>query len=583
MTTYKSLYFQGNYDLVINGLHKKGISHFSEEEMAYVVGSFFMLGQVETGNALCKQTFRCPSAQITVNFFNAMSLMRRSKYHLAKNLFVKNYDLIETSGEHQFFIDQGMAFFDYYTGNFTSALDYANNALKICQTYNLYFESIYALEILGHIHIQLGMFHHGLSIFEQAKKSSIDRKCFNIARAIEANILGYKLEGGMDLKRSIAQAKELLKSYALKEYYLKGQLYLQLAKAFFLSGDIDKMEQALSDSAFSIYKTGNKRQGVLLNISLSYLDYIRKKFESALFHLGNARQSIVKNIDNILEIKINGLEGQILETWDRGHAPSFPSEERECTYFLHQVIQARKKNRAPPASCTDPVHLFCHGQDFKCPPTKEFILRANERGLLGVINLFKLQISRPQCYFNLIPGRILTLKEGNIRWSHPKLTNFQYQVIKFIFLNKNLTKKELIENFWGYSYDPFIHDHLIYNTIARIRKLNPHLTDMIKIENTISLAMSIDCIGIETKIKKSSLLLNNKSKNGIKPSDSELNYRQLELLHTLKKGDTITPYDYRGHFSISRITATRDLNALKKMNYLVAIGQTRSLRYIRTH
>jgi predicted HTH transcriptional regulator len=62
----------------------------------------------------------------------------------------------------------------------------------------------------------------------------------------------------------------------------------------------------------------------------------------------------------------------------------------------------------------------------------------------------------------------------------------------------------------------------------------------------------------------------------------QLNHRQIEFLNNTNLNDMISPADYIKYFNVSRITATRDLKALKELNHIKVIGKTRSIRYIRT-
>lgn len=585
MNHYKSLYFKGLYKDIIKSFSSKANSELSEEEIAYTIGAYFMLGLMEEGDALFNFKFSQKSSQIIARFFKAMSLMRRSQYSAAKKLFAQNYFLSKNLDEYQFFHYQGLAFYRYYTGDFFSSLKHSNSALQICQKYHLSFEQIYVLEILGHLHFQLGMFHKGLNIFSRVKNLAKELECNGVSRGIEMNILGYKLEAGFELDKNIERTTKKLKEQEPKEYYLKAQLNLQLAKAYYLTGDLCQMEKKLNHAAFNIYKTGNKRQSIQLNLGLAHLDFLRGEYQKALFHISNAKQSLIKKIDNVLELKITGLEIRLMKKLkDQDSLNKLlkleSSLDKKYATYLHKIIKNRRKHLPPPSDCTDPIFMLTRSEDLKKQPQISFILKMSELNLLGLLNLFHFEKNQPYAYFNLIKDKILLIDNGDIKWSQPGLTKFQYQFLKFIFKKGKCSKAIIIETLWNYTYDSYTHDPLIYNSIARIRKLDPHLASYIKIEDTIQTTKIFVCLGADIKIKTKALV---KPKTKVKAviSDHNLNHRQIELLNTTQKNDMITPADYIQHFNVSRITATRDLRDLKELNYFEKIGSTRSIKYIK--
>jgi tetratricopeptide (TPR) repeat protein len=460
---YKYLYFKGQYRELISDFSKKPNSDLTEYEIAYSIGAYFMLGFMEEGDALYKYEFSDHSAQVIANFFKAMSLMRRSDYVKAKALFVKNYFLARDASEFEFFKFQGLAFYRYYTGDFSASFEHTNRALETCKKYQLDYEQIYVLEILGHIFIQQGKYHKGISIFSRVRSLAIELDCQGISNAIDMNVLGYKLEAGVELNKNINQTITKLKEQAPKEYYLKAQLNLQLSKAHFLNANIEKMEFHLSQAAFNIYKTGNKRQSILLNLGLAHQEFLRGDYQKALFHISNAKQSIIKGIDNVLELKLVGLEIRIMKKLQDEETLSLllkMEEKLELRYttYLHKIIKHRRKHLAPPLDCSDPIFMLTRAEDLKKEPNPEFILKVSKLSLLGTLNLFRYEHKEAYAYFNLVENKILIKNHGEFRWSNKGITNFQFQFLKFIFKNKKSTKSEIIKKLWNYQYDSYTHD-----------------------------------------------------------------------------------------------------------------------------
>lgn len=578
MEKLRKLYYQGQYDKVIKTYHKEKPT----KGKSFLVGAYFMLGRTEEGESFLKSQRdyfeNNPLEKVISNFFYGLNLMRRSEYKEAKSIFIESFFIKEKSGESRFYLYQALAFFQYYRGYFLQAKNLASRALDHCNLEQLSFEKIYALDILGHSNIQLGMFYKGIDLLSQATALANELECVGTSSAIGFSLIGYNLESGINIEKNITLATELIESDDVKEFYLKGQLQLQLSKALFLTGNLSEMERILNDASYSIYKSQNHRQILALNIGLSLLNFYQGKPSQALTHINNAKLKIDPKIDNLFKLKTLGLSKKILSNLKQD---TFEID-RELTELRKKMIHFMDYTHSQDAlEITDPVFRLI--RNFKSSNLNDFITILDQKCLLGVLNLIK-DTNQTQLRFSISSRdkQILIIHNGIVRWSSDKLTKFQYQFLKFIFSYKQLSKKELIEVFWGYEYNPIIHDSLIYNTINRIKKLDSLIASFIEIDIDVSITKDCQIYGLERKVadERPEVYVSEESLSTDETKDI-LNFRQLLFLKNSFSGEMITPKSYREHFEVSRITATRDLKELAELGYIIPRGKTRSIRYER--
>lgn len=551
-----------------------------------------MLGREPEAKALERSTNDSDSniPKILSQFFYGINFMRKAKYEEGKKLFIKNFYLGRKEKTALFYSLQGLAFYQYYLNNFKASKYYAYKALESCENSSLDFEKIYALDILGHSHFQDGDFAGSQKFLETAEQMAKNLKCNSTGQAIEISRLGYSLEVGHSSHKesnSIEKANELIKESSAKEFYLRGQLYLQLAKAYFLQGDIQQMENTLQEASFTVYKTNNKRQLVNLNLSVAYAAYLSRDYNKALLQLNNASSLIDPLADLTLLYKCNGLIKNILDKLDKSEEHfTVPSFE-----FPNYREMLKNKTKITSSLLSDPISLFLKDQDLENFPTREVFLKALEKNLLGILNVWKpIQVNDYIVFgINETPKdrRVLICFKGSIVYS-PQLTNGQYQILKLMFSKRNLSRKQIIENFWGYEYDSFIHDPLLNGSFQRLKNKFPFLKNFLFFNSMGEVNLKdfkvIDFHQKEIETQKYFSGLS-KIKPNILPEeinqDHSLNFRQIKSLELLKLGNSqsISPREYQQYFSVSRATSMRDLKEMKQKGLLIPIGRTRGIRY----
>lgn len=585
---FRENFFQGKYKILVDAYAAGQISGADSELIPYLVGSFGFLGRVEEAENLF--SFHKKSLPqyplIASRFFLGMTFTRLSRYDEAKALFVENIREWRSGGSNlrsAFYIYQSIAFFRYFSGLYARAFRYAKRSFAVAMQGLETWKKVYAMDILGHVSVQTGDYHRGMEHLRLASETAELANYRGTAKAILHSQLGYALEHGVDLDKNIRLAKEIIEQNRVKEFYLDSQLLLQLAKAYFIRGEIAAMEAVLDEAAYGIYKNKNRRQSVLLNLSHALVASVSGQASKAFFYIGNAYEHIDESVDNYYSLKLKGFEQRTLaETGRDQEAIGLESTVIRLSHATQQTLALRYhpevSNRK---SSLDPIQLLlegCNSTDFPSPSVVRKLIKQDN---IGLLNLFTpIRTKSHLLWFGIAENGIVVKTNGSIQFLQSKLTKNLYDLLRFICERKSITKQELIEVFWGYKYRSHLHDSLIYNSIYRLRRIAPSLASVLLVGSKIELDSNVNVLGIQTRPKTFALNFNSITDDSL-VQRRQLNFRQRQLLAILKTGESIRPKDYAQHFEISRMTATRDLRELESCSLFEAVGNTRSLVYRR--
>jgi tetratricopeptide (TPR) repeat protein len=164
---------------------------------------------------------------------------------------------------------------------------------------------------------------------------------------------------------------------------------------------------------------------------------------------------------------------------------------------------------------------------------------------------------------------VIDEKLGEVLWQGQLLPisskGLAFRVLAKIALSRGdgLNKESLVQNVWGFDYDPSVHDNLIYTNIRRLR-------DLIPIE------LHAGAYRISPKIQWK--LLTDSKTTFVEQSD--LNERQKKILKSLDQNDQPLSRGLVVHLlKVSERTALRDLTSLVTLGHLQRVGSGRSAQY----
>lgn len=598
-TQLQKHFIEGRFSDIIDLCEQSSPSEKDQRSLPYWIGSLVLSGNLDKALILFEKTnFKSDEPKIACHFYLSLGSIRNSQYRQGRKFLVENLKHLnkKIAPTEKFFIFQGLAFYRFFCGRFSQSKKYAELAYKAAVQADFLFGEILSKELLAHSLIQTGQVRLGLRYFDETYKIAHKAKNW-VAPAIEIAILKFKAQFGINPQTGLSDLEAALDKIETRDIYSKGELLLEMVRQHILRGQFSKAEDALSKAADIIYKNQNRRQMALLNLRMSYVLFLQAQLTQSLHILRIAEQNVDPVIDLSLWTQINGLKLTLLNHLKKNSDAQKLFEELNKTSVnsqnaIHQRMMARstQKEQIPFPKGEDPIGDLLdqvYQGDSKAPAT---ILKSGYFGLLH--KCYQLPFGTQCLIFDLHPGSLVLLDKGNVSL---KATGVNSVLRKIILLIKDesQTKEELVQKVWGYQYDPFRHDPLIYSSMNKVRKLlSPH-GDWIQLtENGYQIQKNIKVI-IKNTLKQKSLhqkvkeepVLRNVPNNKIKVPPKwhkhakDLNFRQLQVLDYLKNQNSISVLELSQKLLISKPTATRDLSKLHKLGILSRAGHGRATRY----
>lgn len=201
-----------------------------------------------------------------------------------------------------------------------------------------------------------------------------------------------------------------------------------------------------------------------------------------------------------------------------------------------------------------------------------------DSGYYGLLNdILPKSSHRIVLFVNFFPGKIILRSENFIKVSHQKLTSQMLDCL--LALSKGECSKELlVKKLWGYDYHSLRHDPLIYRMMGRLRAAIPLGQEFILSSET-GYRLIHDLHFLFPEDPRPATKKEEPKINEPLAAHQSLNFRQLQILKTLKKKDFLGAKDVREMFGISPITASRDLSELFSLGLVLKAGDARATKY----
>ncbi|MGE4130340.1 MAG: hypothetical protein AB7F86_01810 [Bdellovibrionales bacterium] len=497
-----------------------------------------------------------PEQDAAICFAMGLAWTRASEYEKAKSTFARLRKFKRSDAAARFFCWQGLAFFHFFSGHHSRSVNYAELALKAAAQANNRFGILLAKELLAHSLIESGQTSLGLKYLEISYKLANEYGNKGLCATIRLNRLLYRAQFGLEPNavRTLRDALEQLHPY---ESYSRNSLKLELANQLILRGRATEAHTVLEEACDSIYSSQNRRQIAMLNFRLSFLIFLGGSVENALHLLRSAEHHLNKMVDKKLLEKMKGLrakiEGKYPSTWPRPQGQNI-GEDR-IGELCHAV-------RLREASITKRV--MSEGYFY-------FLYE-----LMGIL---------PQdrtLAFDVVPKGIIILDRGDIEVVSTGFSNTLRKIV-ICLARGYVSKARLVEDVWGYEYDPLRHDPLVYTSISKLRiKLKSFGAWIESDQDGYRLSEKVKIIQSYTEAEESKELLPPPS--ALSSQNMGLSIRLLRLIAVIedaKPGQTFDAPFVMRTFGVSRATATRDLNELVKRGLLRVTGKARATGYLK--
>lgn len=567
----------GRKSLPVNVPHR-------EQLMAYQIGSLVFVGDLAEALAIFRNFRKKDSGspqEIQARFYLGIGYVRRSEYTAGASEFAKN--LLHSHRNKRlppaarFHIHQGVAFLHFFKGHFERSVSFARLSHEASLEADYTYGQVLALDLLGHCHCQLGKVRQGLH--ELSKGIDLIQSIGNggLETALKVSLLRYRSQFGVNLRTVEAELMKAIKELQPQETYSQAELHLELARQLVLRGRATHAQKILDEANDIIYRHQNRRQSALFNHRYAHLLFLRGEYHGALALLRSSLSQLDPRVDSVIQAQFTGLENKILyalgkplREYPSPSRTSLDARVRERTKKLTK--EKNLKGEDPLGDVIDETEL--HGF--------ELVKGITEMGLLGLIpRALNSSPSQPQIFFGPGRGKMILISSGDVVAVDSGLTTPMQKLLKLMAGGKFRTKEELIQQTWGYDYDPRIHDNVLYTNIAKLRSLMKEFGQWIEWSpDGYRLWEKVQIIEEKQEGEKENLPRMVKSSGNKKVKKVHLNLRQIEALREIDKGRALDVDKYAKKFRVCKMTACRDLTILFKKGLVVRIGKARATKYL---
>jgi len=510
-------------------------------------------------------------------FFLTMVFTRKSEYEKAKSYLKLLFQNKNQGPEEEFFYYQAMSFYSFFHCRYRISLSFALKSHLSSMQLEENFWKILSLDLLGHIEIHMGDIHLGLFHLEEALNLAkiLENKAFEQATFI--SILSYQSQYSLNPLEISGKILKCLKKIAATDNYSEGLLTLSLAHLYLLLGQMQLADKMLVKSQSIIFGYNLSRHKGSWHFERGYYYYLQGRNELALIELDLSLKNIQIGIDLRLELKILGLKRKILL-----------SLHQEVETLTAKILSLTKKMGNPSSInklAREGLMNFEGTQDPLQKLFDDFNSTKWEKTLSDIISFEYFGLIRDKIQSKLDHYLLLGLwKNGAIFISKENVLaqkkGMSDLILKtFLLLNSNtrVSKADLIQKLWGYDYEPQRHDTMIYALIHRLREaMGTFESSLIGEDHHYRLVQHFKVLHLKPSFP---ILHEEKNILPLLTDSNSWNIRQHRCLMILKNGTPLQVSDYSREFSVTKMTALRDLRQLLSAGVIKKFGRARATIY----
>lgn len=576
---------KGQYKSLVQA-YERTPSSLKVEDLPYVIGALSFLGQTFEAQALYKaqQKNLTELGHASSLFFLGVGITRKSLYKKARLIFKKNQELYAKNPDPEiaFYTYQGIAFYLFLTGQFFRCEKFTTKAFELSVAAGNAQLKVLAQDLLAHTLIATGKVHSGLELLRDSHRLATSLKNIAFAAATRVSILLVEAEHGHRPAQIIRDLELCLEELDAQDSYSKSNLMLELARQKTMRGQWAQAEALLNQQAPVIFASENRRQEITLNLHWAKLAFLRGHYVLAWQYLRSAQLRLHEVADRNLEVQILSMEVDILEEQKNPLASVRKDHllalSASYSSQINRNMLARKKWRTEPISSEDDaIHNIL--SEIHSFPQKAVKLVMDSGYYSWLYKCLPLQKGRSYLLLGVQKNSLCLISPEGIELH--RFTESSQKLLE-VLQKGPLSKESLVKQLWGYEYHPLRHDNLVYSAMSALRKALGSKHTWIQ---TLDLGYQLQS-GIQIlhagKNGQSDLTERANIKKSVDTGhlvDSQLNYRQIQALEYLQEHRFLNTRDYKGLFSTSEITASRDLGALNRKGYVLKIGFGRSTQY----
>lgn len=556
----------------------------TDEEKVVLIGAMAFLGRWVEAESLANTIFSHISArhQARVGFYLAVAFTRASDFKSARKWLKAIIQAPKVSAYAE--SAQAMAFYFFFCGNFIRAHQWGRKALQKALSAGDSFIHLAALDLLAHAEVQMGKRFSGVRLFEETALKAKQNSFSTIEMSARLAKLRYEAEAGLRPHSILEELNQALNNLPAVDTYSRAGLVMEISRQLTLRGRWGQARDLLSGEAAQIYSFQDRRQEMTLLLRMGEISFRQGDFAGALHFVRSAHRCLNRIADKQYEARVLGLEKKVYTFLGNQEFPQKSIARLDQLYHeLPSKINSQIMSRLSGDFQTstpeeDPMHdLFLKLKNDSQQGLSDLIQ-------LGYLGLWPLAYGLPPGQESLIidkKAHLISINNDGVYRSTESLSSRPLKILLRLAQGP-CSKQDLIEGIWGYEYDPLRHDSLVYAGLASLRTfLGPVSIWLENFESFWIIKRGVKVIQDKKIVQASTVDFSNL--NNFDDSfrhHSEFSYRQLGALKMLNARDYWDMKTYKKVFSVSTMTAWRDLSAFTKTGFLVKYGRGPATKYV---
>ncbi|MBC7690272.1 MAG: DeoR family transcriptional regulator [Methylotenera sp.] len=582
---------RGDYRKVLNQTVDAPTQKLPAPQLQWIVAALCFVGRAEEAAALFQKLDpKTRNVRIACRFFLGISEIRLGRYAQGRQHLMFNLKELRSAPDAAsiFYIHQGLGFYRFFSGRILQAVRLARKAHDAATEEGLLYGRVLATDLLGHAYVQSGEVALGIKTLVRAREHAKTLGNGPISSSIENSLIEARARHGLFPAQSFEALVKRLQKLSSQDTYTESSLLLEFSRQQLLRGKISDARKSLDRASQVIYSTQNRRHEILLNLRYAHAVHRAGGSAQGLTYIRAARNLINPEIDRGFEIELLGME--LLLAGSLGiHA-----QVEKLKDLL--LLRSRRYSSGVNANILRRSGLVAVGTQQNSrlgmdplADILDLIVSDRERGI---------DLALESGYFGLLPEALgwapsekgvvvelrpgtLTLVSGGEVHHDAGLTPLTRKILMELARGPQ-SKKDLIEKVWKYRYHPLRHDSIIYPAINTLRKqMGPFAFWITSSEQGYVFEAGVHWIfpKILPAVPAPSV---EKPRIHDGEASSGLNLRQLKILRHLTTHEKLDVRTLCRFFSVSEITASRDLSLLHRMKLVTRFGKGRSTEYVRT-
>lgn len=568
--TNENLFFSGQFQQITANTSK-----VPQAEVAYLIAAYAMTGEPARAEKLFQESAFLQNKQLPfVLFFLGLGFTRSSEYQKAKFYFLK-LNQNQNSAFDKFLLGQGLGFYNYFICRYNLAEKWINFARTHIdeERWNKFWSLIFN-DLAAHIYVKRGKVNLGIKLCQKAHQFAVDTKNKYAEEASVVALANYDSMYGIDQKNSLQQLKKMIAKYESSNNFYYFNLMLEYVRRLNLSGQFTQAEDILNKIKVDLFQSTLNRQKALWGFRSAHLMFLQGKAQ-ALNQIESALDYLRSQQDLSLRLQLLGLKYKILKL-KNVPCEDLENEIKKITFFCKDsqaLSYAYRYGWYNKPVSEDPYASFFHAwirQGYKNYTTLKKVTEKNWLALFCDL----LPAERQNfLYLDVLPKKGLIFSESGISLAEG-LTPLVRQSL-LLLSRQVLSKKDFVEMLWGYQYDSYRHDSLVYTLLGRIRDFFTKQHNLVLLQqNTIELKeLQVRVYEHQTTVAETFVV------KDVSSQPEQLNFRQIEILEYLGQHRFISTQEASKLLHTSLVTASRDLVNLHKQNKIWKSGRGRAIRY----